>query len=148
MKNLAHSASFDSEEKDAPSKPGIKQLKLRRSRRSLDFATVVQSPDPKFLHLVGYSVERLAVQTVVVFVEVATPACAAMPEQVMRRLANLPIISVKVRAARRLPYRFKNLADILTATTSATIDNAREDALLALPKIPIGALIRSISASL
>jgi hypothetical protein len=26
MKNLAHSASFDSEDKDAPSKPGIKQL--------------------------------------------------------------------------------------------------------------------------
>ncbi|MER9732253.1 hypothetical protein, partial [Mesorhizobium sp. M0205] len=26
MKNLAHSASFDSDEKYAPSKPGIKQL--------------------------------------------------------------------------------------------------------------------------
>lgn len=26
MKNLAHSASFDSEDKDAPSKPGIKHL--------------------------------------------------------------------------------------------------------------------------
>ncbi|MER8741201.1 hypothetical protein NKH61_33835, partial [Mesorhizobium sp. M1005] len=26
MKNLAHSASFDSDDKDAPSKPGIKQL--------------------------------------------------------------------------------------------------------------------------
>jgi hypothetical protein len=26
VKNLAHSASFDSELKDAPSKPGIKQL--------------------------------------------------------------------------------------------------------------------------
>ncbi|AUW47459.1 hypothetical protein CUJ84_pRLN3000336 (plasmid) [Rhizobium leguminosarum] len=28
MKNLAHSASFDSEDKDAPSKPGIKHLGL------------------------------------------------------------------------------------------------------------------------
>jgi hypothetical protein len=26
MKNLAHSASFDSDDKDAPSKPGIKHL--------------------------------------------------------------------------------------------------------------------------
>lgn len=26
MQNLAHSASFDSEDKDAPSKPGIKHL--------------------------------------------------------------------------------------------------------------------------
>ncbi|WP_292067954.1 hypothetical protein, partial [Mesorhizobium sp.] len=26
VKNLAHSASFDSEDKDAPSKPGIKHL--------------------------------------------------------------------------------------------------------------------------
>jgi hypothetical protein len=34
MKNLAHSASFDSEDKDAPSKPGIKHLqaKLRVAR--------------------------------------------------------------------------------------------------------------------
>ena len=29
MKNLAHSASFDSDEKDAPSKPGIKHEMLR-----------------------------------------------------------------------------------------------------------------------
>ena len=32
MKNLAHSASFDSEDKDAPSNPGIKQL-ARAHRR-------------------------------------------------------------------------------------------------------------------
>jgi hypothetical protein len=34
MKNLAHSASFDSEDKDAPSKPGIKHLDERMIRKS------------------------------------------------------------------------------------------------------------------
>jgi hypothetical protein len=29
MKNLAHSASFDSDDKDAPSKPGIKHLEFK-----------------------------------------------------------------------------------------------------------------------
>ncbi|MER9534229.1 hypothetical protein NKI89_31405, partial [Mesorhizobium sp. M0309] len=35
MKNLAHSASFDSDEKYAPSKPGIKQLGEPASRSTI-----------------------------------------------------------------------------------------------------------------
>nr|WP_168283033.1 hypothetical protein [Rhizobium laguerreae] len=37
MKNLAHSASLDSEDKDAPSKPGIKHLSETKERPKSKF---------------------------------------------------------------------------------------------------------------
>jgi len=45
MKNLAHSASFDSDDKDAPSNPGIKQawlLELTSAEPDLTLEAIVQ----------------------------------------------------------------------------------------------------------
>src|SRR6478752_7772325 len=53
MQNLAHSASFDSDDKDAPSIPGIKQLErfiVSRKRRTALSLCSDAIPDGKPLH--------------------------------------------------------------------------------------------------
>ena len=57
MKNLTHSASFDSGDKDAPSKPGIKQLAMSQKFSEVLLIAKDESGESRLINLSGVTIE-------------------------------------------------------------------------------------------